>query len=85
MQVCDNAPSYNMGQHESAQQQNNNESKQLLLAERTTITVHFIAFTAEELDRMVTRGELPPTIHGADVIMQNPNNKSQHVSINFIY
>ena len=67
-----------MNHHEAAQQQMNNGSRQLPVEKMTL--VQFIAVSAEELARMVARGELPPTVHGANVYMQNANNELQRVS-----
>ena len=78
LQMNNNTPYYKMSEHEAAEQQINYGSRQLPVEEMTT--VQFIAVSAEELARMVTQGELPPTVHGADVIMQNPNNESHRVS-----
>ena len=80
MQIVNNAPYYNMSHHAPAHQQSSNGSRHPPVAESAIITVEFIAFTAEELARMVTQGHLPPTVHGADVYMQNANNQSQRVS-----
>jgi len=79
--IINNTPSYNMSQHEAAQQQSNNGSKQPAVEESTTTTVQFIAVSAEEHARMVTQGELPATVHGADVFMQIANNESQRVRL----
>ena len=70
-----------MSEHEAAQPQINNGNRQLPVEEMTL--VQFIAVSAEELARMVTKGELPPAVNGADVIMQNTNNESHRVSINY--
>ena len=82
LQIINNGPYYNMSEYESVQQQSNNGRTQPPVAENVTITVEFIALTAEELARMVTQGHLPPTVHGADVLIQNTNNESHRVSIN---
>ena len=81
LQINNNTPYYNMSEHEAAQQQINNGNRQLPVEEMTL--VQFIAVSAEELARMVTQGHLPPTVHGADVFMQNSNNESHRVSINY--
>lgn len=47
----------------------------------TTTTVQFIAVSAEEHSRMVTQGELPESVHGADVYMQIANSESQRVRL----
>ena len=78
LQINNDDPYYNTREHEATQQQTNNGSRQLPVEEMTT--VQLIAVSAEELARMVTQGHLPPTVHGADVIMQNPNNESHRVS-----
>ena len=81
LQVINNAPSYNMNQNDTTHQPINNNGKQPAVEESTTTTVQFIAVSAEEHARMVTQGELPSTVHGADVFMQIANNESQRVSI----
>ena len=68
---------YNISQHVS-DQQSNNVGEQIVVAEMTT--VEFIVYGAEEFAKMVTKGELPTTVHGANVLIQNPNN--DRVSIN---
>ena len=78
LQINNNTPYYNMSEHEAAQPQINNGSRQLPVEEMTT--VQLIAVSAEELVRMVMQGELPSTVHGADVFLQNPNNESHRVS-----
>jgi len=79
--VINNAPSYNMNQHDTTHQPINNNGKQPAAEESTTTTVQFIAVSAEEHARMVTQGELPATVHGADVFMQIANNESQRVRL----
>jgi len=79
--VINNAPSYNMNQNDTTHQPINNNGKQPAVEESTTTTVQFIAVSAEEHARMVTQGELPSTVHGADVFMQIANNESQRVRL----
>ena len=47
--------------------------------EGTTTTVQFIAVSADEHARMVSAGELPESVHGADVHMQIPGADAQQV------
>ncbi|XP_078489491.1 zinc finger protein isoform X1 [Ciona intestinalis] len=47
----------------------------------TTTTVQFIAVSADEHARMVTAGELPESVHGADVHMQIPGAEAQQVRL----
>lgn len=49
-------------------------------AEATT-TVQFIAVSAEEHQRMITSGELPVSVQGADVNMQIPGAEAQQVRL----
>ncbi|XP_076821443.1 uncharacterized protein LOC143468246 isoform X2 [Clavelina lepadiformis] len=49
--------------------------------EGTTTTVQFIAVSADEHARMVTAGELPESVHGADVHMQIPGAEAQQVRL----
>ena len=51
--------------------------------EGTTTTVQFIAVSADEHARMVTAGELPESVHGADVHMQIPGAEAQQVQARF--
>jgi len=44
-----------------------------------TTTVQFIAVSADEHARMVSAGELPESVHGADVHMQIPGAEAQQV------
>jgi len=49
--------------------------------EGTTTTVQFIAVSATEHARMVAAGELPESVHGADVHMQIPGADAQRVRL----
>uniref|UniRef100_H2YQH7 Uncharacterized protein n=1 Tax=Ciona savignyi TaxID=51511 RepID=H2YQH7_CIOSA len=49
--------------------------------EGTTTTVQFIAVSADEHARMVSAGELPESVHGADVHMQIPGAEAQQVRL----
>lgn len=49
--------------------------------EGTTTTVQFIAVSATEHARMVSAGELPESVHGADVHMQIPGADAQRVRL----
>ena len=51
--------------------------------EGTTTTVQFIAVSADEHARMVAAGELPASVHGADVHMQIPGAEAQQVKLSF--
>lgn len=53
----------------------------LAAEDSTTTTVQFIAVSAEEHSRMVAQGELPESVHGADVYMQIANSESQRVRL----
>ena len=59
-------------------QQNSQQSSSV--DEGTTTTVQFIAVSATEHARMVSAGELPESVHGADVHMQIPGADAQRVS-----
>ena len=74
-----------MCQYEAAHQQLNNGRKQPAVEESNTTTVQFIAVSVEEHVRMVSQGELPATVHGADVFVEVPNHESQRVRINQIF
>jgi len=50
-------------------------------ADSTTTTVQFIAVSAEEHTRMVSQGELPESVHGADVYMQLGTSDQQRVRL----
>ena len=81
MQIINNAPSYSISHHEAVRQQSNNGGIQPEVEESDKITVRFMTVSAVERVRMVIRGELPPTVHDADVYMQNANNEPNRVSI----